>query len=401
MVSSSRKKKLKNSYQIATCIQANHTRIPFGEQRKRATRPLEIIHTDVCGPIIPETWDKYRYFVTFLDDYTNFATIYLMEGKGDVLDVLEKMEEFISQAKVKWNKKTAEIRCDNGKEYSSREFKNWCKNKGIFINYTPPYTPQLNGKAERLNRTLIEKTRAMIKGDEENKKLWGEAVRVAAYLHNRSRTKTNTQTAYEMWNDEKPNLKHLRIFGCMAYAKELGQLRKLDNRSKVVKFVGYTQIGYRLWDPIKRKIIISREVHFDEKEEDYKKSKEENVLIKGKRNKIFLQDEDEDEEMLSNNEDEDITRDNEKDEEDKEENLEEEVEEENDMETIKREDNLLSKQDDDTPRRSQRERKFPERYNTYVFLTYDEIMKSKEKKEWMKAIEDEKKSLDKNKKHGK
>lgn len=97
----------------------------------------------------------------------------------------------------------------------------------------------------------------MIAETEKNKILWGEAVRVAAYLHNRSPTKANEQTVYEMWNGEKPNLKHLRIFECVAYAKNLGQLKKLDNRSKMVKFVGYMQTGYRLWDPIKRKIIIS------------------------------------------------------------------------------------------------------------------------------------------------
>lgn len=141
----------------------------FGDQRKRATRPLEIIHTDVCGPITPETWDRNRYFVTFLDDYTNYVEVYLMEEKGEVF---QKLKEFITKAEVKWDRKTAEIRCDNGKEYSSREFKTWCKMKGIFINYTPPYTPQLNGKAERLNRTLIEKTRAMIAETEENKILW-------------------------------------------------------------------------------------------------------------------------------------------------------------------------------------------------------------------------------------
>lgn len=83
----------------------------------------------------------------------------------------------------------------------------------------------------------------MIAETEKNKILWGEAVRVAAYLHNRSPTKANEQTAYEMWNGEKPNLKHLRIFECVAYAKNLGQLKKLDNRSKMVKFVGYMQIS--------------------------------------------------------------------------------------------------------------------------------------------------------------
>lgn len=117
-----------------------------------------------------------------------------MEIKGEIF---QKLKEYIAKVEVKWDKKTVEIHCDNGKEYSSKEYKNWCKIKRISINYTPPYTPQLNGKAERLNRTLIGKTRSMIT-EAENKKLWGEAVRVAAYLYNRSTTKISMQTAYEM-----------------------------------------------------------------------------------------------------------------------------------------------------------------------------------------------------------
>lgn len=72
--------------------------MPFEDQRKRATRPLDIIHTDVYGPITPETWNRNRYFVTFLDDYTNYVEVYLMEEKGEVF---KKLEEFITKAKVK------------------------------------------------------------------------------------------------------------------------------------------------------------------------------------------------------------------------------------------------------------------------------------------------------------
>lgn len=52
-------------------FKAKHTRSPFDKVRRRATRPLEIIHTDLCGPIEPETWGGNKYFVTFLDDYTH------------------------------------------------------------------------------------------------------------------------------------------------------------------------------------------------------------------------------------------------------------------------------------------------------------------------------------------
>lgn len=76
---------------------------------------MEIVHTDVCGSITPETWDRNRYFITFLDDYTNY--VYLMEEKGKAF---AKLKVFFTEAEVKWNKK---IRCDNGKEYSSKELK--------------------------------------------------------------------------------------------------------------------------------------------------------------------------------------------------------------------------------------------------------------------------------------
>ncbi|KZC14882.1 Copia protein [Dufourea novaeangliae] len=106
----------------------------------------------------------------------------------------------------------------------------------------------------------------MILRANEDKTLWGEAIRIAAYLHNKSPTKVNKLTAYEMWNGKRPNLKHLRTFGCTVLVKDLRQVSKLDNRGKIAIFVGYTQTGYRLWDQETRKLIISRDVHFGEGE---------------------------------------------------------------------------------------------------------------------------------------
>lgn len=110
-----------------------------------------------------------------------------------------------------------------------------------------------------------------------------------------------------MWNGEKPNLKHLRVFDCTAYAKELGQFRKLDNRSKTVKFVDYTQTGYRLWDPIKKKIkdnyFLSRKLYtlyFNKKESEYTEEDRRKDSTKRKKIKIYMQHEDdldEDEEI--------------------------------------------------------------------------------------------------------
>jgi len=130
------------------------------------------------------------------------------------------------------------------------------------MNYTVPYSPQMNGTAERLNRTLMEKARALSTESKMKKEMWGEAIFTATYLLNRSPTKILTKTPYENWTEEKPNLKNLQLFGCITYAKILGPLKKLDDRSKKYK-LGYAPQGYRLWDIEKRKIIISRDVRFE------------------------------------------------------------------------------------------------------------------------------------------
>lgn len=82
------------------CLKAKQTRQPFGEKSLRAKRPLEIIYTDVCGPIDPPTWDKKKYILTFIDDYTNFVMVYLLEGKYEVSDTVK---EYINLVETKWN----------------------------------------------------------------------------------------------------------------------------------------------------------------------------------------------------------------------------------------------------------------------------------------------------------
>lgn len=94
--------------------------------------------------------------------------------------------------------KVSKIRCVNRKEYINENIISWCKKKGIQFDNTIPYTFQLNGKAERLNRTLMEKARALLLDSELNKEIWGEAIYTSAYLLNRILTETLKTTLYEM-----------------------------------------------------------------------------------------------------------------------------------------------------------------------------------------------------------
>ncbi len=95
-------------------------------------------------------------------------------------------------------------------------------------------TPELNGVAERLNRTLIESARSMLLDAKLPKSYWAEAVSTATYLKNRSPTRAaQGKTPYEEWHGEKPNVDYIREFGCEVYAHILkGECHKLNSKSK-------------------------------------------------------------------------------------------------------------------------------------------------------------------------
>ncbi|KAG7564133.1 Zinc finger CCHC-type [Arabidopsis suecica] len=142
------------------------------------------------------------------------------------------------------------------------------KDGKLLRHFTAPYSPQLNGVVERRNRTLMEMTRSILKHMNMPNYLWGEAVRHATYLINRVGTRVlSTKTPYEAFKGRKPNVEHLRVFGCIGYAKtESPHLKKLDDRSRVLVHLG-TETGskaYRLLDPTTQKVTVSRDVVFDE-----------------------------------------------------------------------------------------------------------------------------------------
>lgn len=115
--------------------------------------------------------------------------------------------------------------------------------------------------------------------------MWGEALLTVVYLTNRSPTDSSKLTLYEMWEDKKPNLKNLQIFGCKAYVKILNEekkneeisLKKLNERSEKCIFIGYALTGYKLWDKENWKIKIARDVKFKEETQDEVKKQEKEI----------------------------------------------------------------------------------------------------------------------------
>lgn len=250
-----------------SCIEGKQARKPFKVDHvgKRSSRVLELIHTDVCGPITPVSRTGKKYFVSFIDDWSRFVKVYPITSKSEVLDCFE---EYVQTAEAKFDVRVSRVRCDNGGEYRNARFDQFCRKRGIQVEFTVPYTPEQNGVSERMNRTLVERARSMLICAGIHKVFWAEAVMTAAYLVNRSpaRALRENATPYHLWTGEKPDVSGLRVFGCPVFCHVPKELRrKLDGKSWKGIFVGYAVNGYRVYDPRSKKIVVVRDVIFDEK----------------------------------------------------------------------------------------------------------------------------------------
>ena len=190
------------------CARAKMHKIPFPKQStKKTSKPLELIHSDLCGPMNVESIGGSKYVLTFTDDYTRYVTVYFLKSKSEVLS---KFEEYVNMVENATGQKVQNLRTDNGGEYVSKNFRKFCASKGIFHQFTNPYAPEQNGISERLNRTLVESAKSMLFYAKMPLNFWAEAVNTAAYLHNISPTSSlKDNTPYECWFGRKPNVSNL------------------------------------------------------------------------------------------------------------------------------------------------------------------------------------------------
>jgi len=142
--------------------------------------------------------------------------------------------------------------------------------QGIKRQFTTAYTPQQNGITERKNRTILDMIRIMLKEKGLPNQFWAEAMVCSTYLLNRYPTKqVKGKTPQEAWSGYTPNVAHLRSFGCVAYAQVPEVKReKLDNHGEKCIFIRYSEESkvYKLYNPVTKKLVVSRDVVFNEAE---------------------------------------------------------------------------------------------------------------------------------------
>lgn len=259
-----------NDDQCAICLEGKLTRMKFPQQSQNKSKAvLDLVHSDVCGPMQTLSASGKRYILTFIDDKSRYTTIFLLKEKSEVLN---KFKEFLAFGKTKFGRTIKCLRSDRGGEYLSNEFLEYLAREGIANQRTAPSTPEQNGCAERKNRTLIEMARCMLLEAQYEKKFWGEAVNMANYVQNRLPTRGIDKTPYEIWNGFKPSIKHFMMFGAKCFVHvPTEKRRKLDATGMAGSLMGYddSSKAYRIYMPSTGKVVVSRDVRFVRKNDTW------------------------------------------------------------------------------------------------------------------------------------
>lgn len=259
-----------NKLNCEICLQGKMSRIKFPKRSEnRANDLLQLVHSDVCGPMQTLSPSGKRYVLTFIDDFSRYTTVYLLAAKSETLS---RFKEYVEICKTMFGRKPKFIRSDNGGEYVNKQFTEYLQQEGIQQQKTAPYTPQQNGLAERKNRTLIEMARCMILESGMGNSFWAEAVTMANFMQNRLPARNIEKTPFEYWYGTKPSMEQFKRFGAKCYVFTPDERRrKLDAKANEAVLVGYdlASKAYRCYVPTTKRVIISRDVKFVTKNDEW------------------------------------------------------------------------------------------------------------------------------------
>lgn len=246
------------------CVQGKITHPPFPSSDTCAGSLLALVHTDLCDMGV-QSEGQARYMLVLVDDWSRYTWAYFIRHKSDVLSCFMRWLPLVERS---YQCQLRTLRSDNGGEFVNVAFSEYLAMRGIRHETTVPYSSQQNGVAERANRTIVERTVAILSETRLPSSLWAEVMQTVVYLKNRSPSRSVPSTPYQILHARPPNLAHLRVIGCAAWVLLPKHKRphKLAPRAYLCCMLGYSleQKAYRLWDPAARQLVISRDVVFDE-----------------------------------------------------------------------------------------------------------------------------------------
>src|SRR5271169_92182 len=256
-----------NLARCQVCVMGKQTRKPFPSVLERSDIKLFRVYSDIC-PVSPETFGHGLYFITFVDEATRYVWVYIIPNKTSST-VLQILKSWLPLVKNQAGTTLINFRTDKGGEYLGETLKTvstFFEEHGITHEQTSPYSSSSNGIAERINRTLMDMVRTMMITSKLPAPFWGEAVHTAAKVRNRLPTSSlkGNISPHEAWFGVAPSIKHLRVFGCLAFYKITHPKTKVQSRGQRCCFLGYDgNTQFRVYDPATNKIKSNiRDIEF-------------------------------------------------------------------------------------------------------------------------------------------
>lgn len=240
------------------CIQGKLTAIPFPKQAQKPDNCLDIVVSDVCGPMSVQSLGKSKYFITFIDIFSDYTEVVSIHKKSDakqcIINYVERLKNSGKKCKV--------FRSDNGGEYVDKQLIQYMEKEGIKIERTIHDCPQQNGIAERKNRTLCDAVRTMLQSAKLPAALWAEALANAVYTFNRMPRTGLERSPLEMFSGKHRTSFFIEFGAPVFVATTQHGRKKLDDRAVFMRFLSVDEQskGFRLWDG--RTVRVERNVKF-------------------------------------------------------------------------------------------------------------------------------------------
>ncbi|KAA0052874.1 gag/pol protein [Cucumis melo var. makuwa] len=172
------------------------TKRSFTGKCLRAKTHLKLIHSDLCGPMNVKARGGYEYFISFIDDYSRYGHIYLIQNKSDSF---EKFKEYKADVENESGKTIKTLRSDQGGKYMDLQFQDYLIEHGIQSQLSAPSMPQQNGVSERRNQTLLDMVHSIMSFSQLPYSFWGYTLETAIYILNNVPSKSVSETPYELW----------------------------------------------------------------------------------------------------------------------------------------------------------------------------------------------------------
>ncbi|KAJ9551549.1 LOW QUALITY PROTEIN: hypothetical protein OSB04_015594 [Centaurea solstitialis] len=252
-----------NEVSCLSCKLGKHHALPYELNDYTSDCAFDLIHSDVWGPAPHPSIGGCRYFVIFVDDHTRFTWIYLMKHRSELPQIYITFARMIQ---TQFSKPIKILRADNAMEYKESSLIAFLRSQGTISQYSCPGTSPQNGRAECKHRHILDTIHTSLISARCLERFWGEAAFTAVYTINRHPTPIlQNKSPYETLHGITPAYELLKVWGCACFVQlQPHEHTKLQPRSRLCLFIGYgiEHKGYRCWDPISKRLRISRNVTF-------------------------------------------------------------------------------------------------------------------------------------------